>query len=156
MTKAAVVERLNRTIKNRIFRYLTRDNTKKYIDVLPRILKNYNISFHRTIGMSPEKASQITSSVEKMKLYNKIYEPKESKKFSKKVYKVGDLVRISKHAGAFVRGYLPNFTEEVFKIRTVHKGTPNLYSIEDKTGVLIKGRFYAEEMVKFEGKISHI
>ena len=92
-----------------------------------------------------------------MKFYNKIYASKESKKISKNVYKVGDLVRISKHASTFVRGYLPNYTKAIFKVKTVHKGTPNLYSIEDKTGLLIKGRFYVEEMVKFEGKIfSHL
>ena len=39
VTKAAVVERFNRTIKNRIFRYFTHKNTKKYIVVLSKIVE---------------------------------------------------------------------------------------------------------------------
>ena len=48
--KSGVVERFNRTLKSRMFRYLTHHNTRKWVDILPDLIKAYNGSFHRTIG----------------------------------------------------------------------------------------------------------
>ena len=152
ITKAAVVERFNRTLKSKIYKHFTTTGAKKYIHVLNQLVENYNFSKHRTIGMTPKEASLLNSQREKAALYYKIYKNKENQKFSKKTFKIGDLVRISKRAVVFDRGYLPNFTSEVFRVRAIHKGKPNLYLIEDKNGEMIKGRFYAEEMVLFTGK----
>src|SRR3981189_3276618 len=51
--KAALVERLNRTLKDRLWRHFTRWNTKKWLEVLPQILVGYNQSFHRGIKTAP-------------------------------------------------------------------------------------------------------
>uniref|UniRef100_A0A158P516 Integrase catalytic domain-containing protein n=1 Tax=Tetranychus urticae TaxID=32264 RepID=A0A158P516_TETUR len=51
--KCAIVERFNRTLRNRIYRFLSHNSTKRYINVLQDIVESYNNSFHRTIGMSP-------------------------------------------------------------------------------------------------------
>src|SRR3569832_896277 len=51
--KASVVERFNRTLKEKMCRYFTKNITYKYIDVLDDLLKNYNSSYHRTIKMEP-------------------------------------------------------------------------------------------------------
>ena len=64
-------------------------------------------------------------------------------------HKIGDLVRISKKKHVFEKGYLPNFTEEVFKIRKVISNhTPHRYELEDMAGEVIKGRFAPEELQK--------
>ena len=151
--KAAIVERFNRTLKNKIYKHFTANQTQKYIDVLPDIVKSYNNSHHSTIGMTPSQASQLKNPKDIAALYSKIYTPKENKKFSKQNFNVGDLVRISVNVNAFNRGYSPNFTHEVFKIYQVHKGTPNMYLLKDLNSEVIEGRFYAEEMVKYNGKI---
>ena len=39
--KAPVVERFNRTFKNKMYRYFTAKNTLTYIDVLPKLVKPY-------------------------------------------------------------------------------------------------------------------
>ena len=44
--KAAICERFNRTLKNMIYRHFTDSGSKKYISVLPKIVRNYNTSFH--------------------------------------------------------------------------------------------------------------
>ena len=53
-TKASVVERFNRTFKQRLYRYMTTYNTPSYLSALPSLVKGYNASFHRSIGMAPE------------------------------------------------------------------------------------------------------
>src|SRR5437867_276041 len=56
-TKCAVVERFNRTLKEKMFKYFTKNNTHRYINVLPQFLHAYNNVKHRTIGMPPAKVS---------------------------------------------------------------------------------------------------
>ena len=51
--KAAAVERFNRTLKTKMYRYFTTKNTRRYIDVLPDLLHSYNHTYHRSIGMAP-------------------------------------------------------------------------------------------------------
>ena len=46
-TKASVIERFNRTLKERLYRYLTAANTLKFVDVLPQVVQGYNASWHR-------------------------------------------------------------------------------------------------------------
>ena len=48
-TKAAVIERFNRTLKNRMWKYFTANNTRRYTDVLPQLLDSYNHTWHRSI-----------------------------------------------------------------------------------------------------------
>ena len=52
--KAQIVERLNRTTKGIMFRYFTKKNTRRYIDILQDIASKYNASYHRSIKMAPK------------------------------------------------------------------------------------------------------
>lgn len=62
-------------------------------------------------------------------------------------FKVGDFVRISKFRTVFEKGYTPNWTTEIFKIRKVqHNTDPVTYLLEDYQNGEIKGSFYAEEL----------
>ena len=56
--KSSIVERWNRTIKNRLWKYFTVSNSPVYIDQLPVIVDKYNKSKHRSIKMTPEEASR--------------------------------------------------------------------------------------------------
>ena len=51
--KAAVVDRFNRSIKKRIWPYLSDCGTVCWIDVIHRLVDAYNASQHRSIGMAP-------------------------------------------------------------------------------------------------------
>jgi len=51
--KASVVERFNRTSKERLYRYFTTANTLRFDDVLPELVQGYNATRHRSIGMAP-------------------------------------------------------------------------------------------------------
>ena len=45
--KCAIVERLNRTMKTRLFRAFTAQGTHRWIDILPKLVHGYNNSYHR-------------------------------------------------------------------------------------------------------------
>ena len=51
--KMGMIERFNRTIKALISKYQTAYQTKKWIDVLPDLVENYNSSVHASTGYAP-------------------------------------------------------------------------------------------------------
>ena len=51
-TKASVVERFNITLKTRMWRYFTKHQTRRFIDVLQDLVQSYNNTPHRSIGMA--------------------------------------------------------------------------------------------------------
>ena len=63
---------------------------------------------------------------------------------------MGDRVRISKlrHTCTFEKGYLPNWTDEVFTIDACLDKQPPVYQIRDSGGDIIKDTFYAQELQK--------
>jgi hypothetical protein len=70
-------------------------------------------------------------------------EPKKSCKFSP-----GDRVRLSKTKRTFKKGYLPNWTEELFTIVRCIETSPPVYLVKDDHGEILEGTFYAEELQK--------
>jgi hypothetical protein len=63
-------------------------------------------------------------------------------------YDVGDRVRIVKYKHVFQKGYLPNWTEEIFEIAEKHPTYPVTYGLKDLAGEDIKGKFYEQEIQK--------
>ena len=57
-TKASIVERFNRTLKTRMWRYFTKAQSVRYVDVLQAFMRSYNDTYHRSIGLAP---SEVTS-----------------------------------------------------------------------------------------------
>ena len=52
--KLGIVDRFCRTLRERINKYLSMFNTTKYINVLPKIISNYNSSYHSGIKKSAQ------------------------------------------------------------------------------------------------------
>jgi hypothetical protein len=77
--------------------------------------------------------------------YN-LYGANLEKTFGKQKFKVGESVGIYTFKSIFTKGYLPNFTEEVFKIKQVIFTKPIVYKLEDYQNELIDGYFYEEEL----------
>ena len=143
--KAALIERFNRTMKTRMYKYFTANNTLKYIDILPNLVAGYNRTVHRSIGMAPADVQ----SKHVMQLRQKLYGTK-TQSVKKYKYRVGDFVRISKAKRTFKKGYLPNWTEEIFTIATrEHKREPE-YQLEDFNKNLIEGKFYEKELQRVQ------
>ena len=71
-TKAAIVERFNRTLQNKMYRYFTAANTFRYVDVLQDLVKSYNNTYHRSIGMKPVNVTESNSKQVRMRLFPSI------------------------------------------------------------------------------------
>lgn len=69
--KAACVERFIRTLKTRLWRYFTQKRTKRYIDVLQKIVDSYNTTKHSTIDMEPACVSLYNADVVRKNLRNR-------------------------------------------------------------------------------------
>jgi len=137
--KACVVERFNRTLKERMFKHFTASGSRVWTSILPMLIHDYNNSMHRTIRMTPIQADANPSCV---KLEYPVVETKKIK------FKVGDKVRISVYKGVFTKGYLPNWSTEIFTIIKVNKTTPSTFILQDYTDRPIAGGFYTEELRK--------
>jgi hypothetical protein len=71
----AIVERFNRTLKTKMWKYFTANNMLKYVDILQKLVKSYNHSRHRSIGMRPIDVNKSNENIVWQTLYGK-----ESKK----------------------------------------------------------------------------
>ena len=68
-TKASIVERFNRTLKTKMWKYFTAKNTLKYVDILQKLVKSYNHSRHRSIGVRPVDVNEDNENIVWQKLY---------------------------------------------------------------------------------------
>lgn len=145
--KASMVERLQRTIKSRLFRYFTHSNNYRYLDVLNDIIKSYNNTTHSAHGVKPSDVNYNNQEEIWQRLYN---QRSESEYYRKAKYQLNNKVRISKYSTVFAKGYLPLWTEEVFIIYKVHKTFPPVYSLKDDSGEKLQGTWYEEELQKVD------
>ena len=53
-----MVERFNRIIKEKLFKYFSANNTRKYVDVLDFLVDQYNNTIHSSTKMTPKEASR--------------------------------------------------------------------------------------------------
>jgi hypothetical protein len=148
-TKAAVVERFNRTIKERMWRYFTYKNTYRYIDILEKLIDSYNNSYHRSIKTKPVLVNKNNSE----QIFYNLYGFFKNKDFDPGLvqikFKIGDKVRIAKFKKLFEKGYTQNWTKEIFTIDQVilTKKYP-CYIIKDYYDEIIEGVFYEKELQK--------
>ena len=131
--KSVVAERFIRTLKSKIYYYMTSISKNAYIDKLDDIVDEYNNTYHTTIKMKPIDVKDNTYINANKEINNK--DPKS---------KVGDHVKISKYK----KGYIPNWSEEVFVIEKVKNTVPWTYVINDLNGEEIIGTFYEKELQK--------
>ena len=96
--KSVVAERFIRTLKTKIYKYMTSISKNVYIDKLDDIVNEYNNTYHRTIKMKPVDVKD-NRDIVSMELHS-------SKEVNDKDpnFKVGDYVRISKYKNIFAKG----------------------------------------------------
>ena len=104
--KSVVAERFIRTLKSKIYKYMTSIANNVYIEKLDDIVDEFNNTYYTTIKMKPADVKDNTYINSDKEINNK--DPK---------FKVGDRVRISKYKNIFAKGYMPNWSEEVFVIK---------------------------------------
>ena len=141
-TKCAIVERFQRTLKGYMWRYFTKNDTHRFLEVLADMVESYNRRYHRSIKRAPREVRKENED----EVREALYPPR--KKYTKKKFRVGDDVRISKNKGLFEKGYKENWSEEVYTVTQVILRDPPVYKIKDSQEEVIIGTFYAEELQK--------
>lgn len=139
--KAAIAERFNRSLKSLMFKEISLRGKYKWVDILQSLISKYNNRKHRTIKMKPNEVNITNEQHLLDTVYKKIENVKRKPKF-----KIGDFVRLSKYKHIFEKGYTPNWTTEIFKIRTVQSTNPTTYLLRDLDGQDINGSVYSEEL----------
>ena len=104
--KFVVAERFIRTLKTKIYKYVTTISKNVYFDDSDNIVDEYNNTYHRTIKMKPTDIGE-----DSFPEYNEESNEKDPK------FKVGDHVRISRYKNIFAKGYAPNRTGEIFTVK---------------------------------------
>ena len=99
--KFVVAERFIRTLKNKIYKYMTSVSKNVYIDKLDDMVGEYNNTYHRTTEMKPVDVEDNTYIDFEKEVNHK--DPK---------FKVGDYIRISKYNNIFAKENMPNWSEE--------------------------------------------
>ena len=146
---SAIAEKFLKTLKNKIYKYMTSISKNVYIDKLYGIVVKYNMTCHSTIKMKPVDVKSITCIKFSEEISN------EDTKF-----KIFDIVRISKYKNIFVKGHVPNWSEEIFVIKKVKNTVPWTYVSSDLKGKENVGKFLkknckkqirAEKVIKRKG-----
>lgn len=144
--KAAMVERVQRTMKSRLFKYFSYKRSYRYIEVLPDFVKAYNNTSHRMINTTPNNQYK---SFDDETIFHRTDQSRP-----KAMLRVGDYIRISRRdddRGRFRKGYLAGWTNEIFRIARVNtNGSVVRYYIVDLNNEVIEGCFYHEEIQKIE------
>ena len=142
--KSSVVERWNKTMKERIFRMFSANNNTIYFDKLDKLVDQYNHRFHSSIRMSPAEASKQKNEGQ---VFANLFGDLIYAKRGRAKFKVGDKVRISKYKRKiFDKGFTPNWTEEIFVIDEILNTNPLTYRLVDLLGEKITGSFYEAEL----------
>ena len=111
------------------------------LDDIDRYNNRYNNIYHGTIEMKPVDVVSNTY----------INSSKEINDNDPK-FKIGDIVRISTYKNIFAKGYIPNWSEEVFVITKVKNTVLWTYVISDLKDKEIVGTFYKNELQKTNQK----
>lgn len=163
---AAYVERFNRTLQSLMYKYMTENETLRYIDknddtgnivyILPNLVNTYNNRKHRMTGFTPFEAENNPNTHLDIKLKMSKYHASVKKRDKK--FDIGDYVRISSQPGKFSRGYNEQSKTEIFKINNINlKMKIPLYILETFDGSeIIKGSFYDFELTKVSPDIFRI
>lgn len=151
--KSSIAERVIRTIKEKIYKYLTETQQLRYIDRLEDIVAVYNMTNHRGLHGNCPYNIHLLNDPHKILAFSKIMyinNTKKMKQFSS-LLSLEAYVRL-KNTGTtqniFRKGYKIRNTREIFTIHKINKEhIPVTYEIQSLDSEKIKGIFYKQELI---------
>ena len=141
--KASLSERTCRFVAGRLYRYMTQQNDSVWLPWLTKIAADYNKTRQRRTGLSPTQARM---SVNTARVFDANFKERKIVE-SRRVFKVGDLVRVSHVRSVFSKGYHQSYSTQQYVVAKVIDTVPKHYLLKDLQGRDILGGFYAEEMI---------
>ena len=118
------------------------NNNTIWIKDLNKLVKEYNISFHRSIKMKPVNSSKKSNENIVRKNYNFESTVKKPK------FSIGDKVRISLSKNTFEKGYINNWSEQIYVIYDIKSSNVHYYFLKDLNEEKLDGSFYEQELLK--------
>lgn len=140
--KSCVVERFNRTLMERVSKYMQHTKKNKFIHVLPDIVRNYNLTRHSSTKIAPASVNKSNE----MEVWEALYGGKQLKAIRKPKFRIGETVLISTYKNNFEKGYFKKFQSERFIIDKIANSNPRMYYLKDESGEPVYGGFYEPEL----------
>ena len=147
--KAQICERFNRTVREKLKKYMTAKKSLRYIDALPGLIQNYNSAPHSSLGgtYAPKDVNKNNKSV----VFKNLYGDYLREKSRRHKYNEGDTVRLATYSGTIGRKDRSNFTDEVFTIaQTLNTNPPTYRIIDPQDNEIIKGSFYEPQLQRYK------
>ena len=149
--QCAFIERVWRSLKKRITKFMKETNTKKYIDKIDDFVEGYNNTYHTSIGRRPiEVNKQNESEVAHYQYLNR--EKRKSRDYNKFVdkkpkFSLNETVRIAKRKDKITNEYTERWSREIYFIDKIisRQGMP-IYYIRDDDNERLLGSFYESEL----------
>jgi len=148
-TKSYLAELSIRILRTKIYKFLAFKKTKTFYNVLPKIINSINNTFQPKLGAAP---NDIRDKKSKRNLFERLYGEYLKMPREQPTFFVGQKVRalIPEH-GKFDKGYgRENYTREIFIINSVIPKKIAQYTIKDQQGKIIRGNYYARELLSLE------
>lgn len=140
--KNSMVERFNRTLKERLERVFTETGKKRWIDLYDDFVVNINNSINRTIGIRPVDVTLDNAK----KIWKKIY-PDANKVPKCDALLVNDRVRTAISKSIFAKGYHKNWSDKIYTVARKEKSMGVcLYILKDNEGVELPRKYYIQEL----------
>lgn len=143
--KVSPVERFNRTLSSKIYKLIYMNNDHDYVSQLAKIVQTYNNTKTRSHGMKPNKVTALNREI----VWHNLYSKKKNLPLKPK-YQIGDYVRNVRSVNQYSKGFLPPYSEEIFKIHSIKYTNPVTYKLVDLEKDLVNGYFYDFELVKVQ------
>ena len=121
--------------------YFQKSGKKRWVDVLPAFVENYNSTPHSTTGYAP---NDVTKKNQK-EVYKRLYPHHKIRIECKN--KIGDLVRILIDKGPYPKGYKPSWSEEIYIIVSERQSEGVCwYKLSDQSGKSLPGIYYSDQL----------
>lgn len=110
--KCAMIERFNRTLKNKMFKLFTAQGKRRWIHKLKLLIQSYNNSVHSVTKFAPVDVNLQNQHI----VYSNIYGNYKPISKSKHKLKSGDHVRTRYLKKSFDKSYFPKWKDEISKV----------------------------------------
>ena len=133
--KLGIINRFHRTLKEKLLKYMTANDTVRWIDVIDDIVYNYNHSVNRGIGIEPYKVNNF---IQTELISNNITKTNNIKSHDVEI-NVGDKCRILNKTDLFEDKMTTKYSNHVYIITKVNKNTVTLNDgkVEKKSDIII-------------------
>jgi hypothetical protein len=117
--KLGIINRFHRTLKEKLLKYFTSQDTVRWIDILDKIIWNYNHTVNRGIGIEPYKANNYIQTeivTNKKEITEKIHEREPD-------YEIGKKCRIINKTALFEDKMTAKYSNKIYTITKVNKNS---------------------------------